>query len=129
MIFNLPYPISTNAIWRNTSMRGRRVTLMSKPAREWKKAAMWVAKNQYRGQPLKGPFEARITVHPKNDRLIDLDNCCKLALDSLQGIAYEDDKQCEVLIVRRGEQQEGGGMTIEVFHMKQNGAYAVESRP
>lgn len=33
--------------------------------------------------------------------LIDVDNACKLVLDSIQGVAYENDRQIVELVVKR----------------------------
>lgn len=37
-----------------------------------------------------GPVELRIILHPKDKRLLDLDNSLKVLIDSLRGIAYTD---------------------------------------
>lgn len=113
MLFDLPYPVSTNSIWRAVGGRA----LLSAEARKWKHDAHWLAKSQMTGEYIKGgPFKAELTVHPKKiaRHRMDLDNACKLALDALQGIAYSNDKNCEVLIVKRGEKRPDGGLTVEI---------------
>jgi len=49
---------------------------------------------------------------------IDLDNALKVALDSLQGIIYENDKQIKKIIAEYGEPVEGGGLTVTVLKFK-----------
>ena len=43
---------------------------------------------------------------------LDLDNCIKVALDALIGIAYEDDSQVVRLTAEIGEPVEGGGLSV-----------------
>lgn len=43
---------------------------------------------------------------------LDLDNCIKVALDALIGIAYEDDRQVVRLTAEIGEPVEGGGLCV-----------------
>ena len=45
-------------------------------------------------------------------RLLDIDNCCKAILDSMQGYMYEDDQQVWKLTVERGEKVKNGGCQV-----------------
>ena len=45
---------------------------------------------------------------------LDLDNCVKVLLDALQGIAYDNDRQVEDLRIRLGGPVEGGGISVVV---------------
>jgi crossover junction endodeoxyribonuclease RusA len=47
-------------------------------------------------------------------RRIDLDNALKVCLDSLQGVAYNNDKQITALVVRLGEPVPQGAMSVVV---------------
>lgn len=68
-----------------------------------------------------GPIALTITLHPKQCKdgseskvIIDLDNCLKVALDALQGIAYENDRQVRKISASYGESLPDGGLTISV---------------
>ena len=68
-----------------------------------------------------GPIALTITLHPKQRKdgseskvIIDLDNCLKVALDALQGIAYENDRQVRRISASYGESLPDGGLTISV---------------
>jgi len=47
-------------------------------------------------------------------RRVDLDNALKVALDAMQGAAYEDDRQITDIRIRLRQPIEGGGMTVTV---------------
>lgn len=83
----LPYPPSANRYWRNA--RGR--TFVSKEAKEYKQAVksemQWLTP-----KPIEGAVAVTIAVY-RPRRAGDLDNCIKVLLDALNGIAYADDKQ------------------------------------
>lgn len=46
--------------------------------------------------------------------VIDLDNCLKVTLDALQGIAYDNDAQIKKLIAEYGNPVINGGVIIKV---------------
>jgi Holliday junction resolvase RusA-like endonuclease len=56
--------------------------------------------------------EVSIVLFPRDKRLLDIDNCCKAILDSMQGYMYEDDQQVWKLTVERGEKIKNGGCTV-----------------
>ena len=62
--------------------------------------------------------EVSIVLYPRDKRLLDIDNCCKAILDSMQGYMYEDDQQVWKLTVERGEKIKGGGceVTIKLYN-------------
>lgn len=122
----LPYPPSTNRYWR--SFRGRMVR--SKVAVDYKEAIQQMA--------IDAGFELRVgcvavdmLLHPvlpkdwekrqKKDaewllsvRRIDIDNAMKVALDALQGIAYENDRQVTRLSIALGHAVIDGGLSVKV---------------
>ena len=116
-MISLPYPISTNRYWR--SMRGRMVR--SKEATAYKKVAAMAARYAGHLKPLTGPVEINIAFHPKRTKKgaassvrLDLDNAIKVALDSMNGIVFEDDKQVERLTAVLSDPIEGGGLSVWV---------------
>jgi len=121
-VWELPYPVSTNRYWRKTNT-GK--VYKSKEALEYRNAAIAQAKND----PIKPPawlpycdIELCIVVSPKQNkdgkqskRVLDLDNCLKVAIDTLQGLAYVDDKQVVKICAEYGAAKVGGGLLAMVY--------------
>lgn len=91
--FQLPTPERTNAIWRQ--WKGR--TLVSAKHRQDKRDVL-----RFRGTPLAGELAMRV-LWVRARRAGDIDSRLKAALDLLQGIAYEDDRQIARLVVERAD--------------------------
>ena len=111
----LPYPISTNRYWR--TFRG--MTVVSEEAKAYKKQVAQIA--QLSGCiKHNGNVSIDITLYPKrnkdgsaNAKVIDLDNCLKVVLDALQGVAYDNDKQVVALTAKyANESKENGGVKV-----------------
>ena len=60
------------------------------------------------------PVEVTIVLHPRDNRLLDIDNISKCILDSLQGYLYDDDQQVWKLTIERAEKIKGGGCVVTV---------------
>ena len=123
MIYYLPYPISTNRYWRN--YRGK--TVRSKEANEYKSMVLVDSglKSAKASLTLK-PVSVTVILQPKltakgvaSKIVMDLDNCLKVALDALQGIAYDNDKQIRRISAEYGVPREGGGLVVQVQEMLQ----------
>ncbi len=115
----LPYPPSANRYWR--TFRGRHVR--SADAVQYRGEVMSRA-NLYGLHLLFCPVRVRVTLHPKltakgiaSRTRIDLDNCCKVVLDALQGVAYDNDKQIEDLHLVLGSAMSDGGLSVHVEAM------------
>ncbi len=115
----LPYPPSANRYWR--TFRGRHVR--SADAVQYRGEVMSRA-NIYGLHLLVCPVRVRVTLHPKltlkgaaSRTRIDLDNCCKVVLDALQGVAYDNDKQIEDLHLLLGPAMSDGGLSVHVEAM------------
>lgn len=122
----LPYPPSLNRAYRN--FRGRMVK--SSVATSYFETVTRIAK-QNGIQLHDGPVSVDVELHPPKPsdwdkrkakdphavlqvRRIDLDNALKVCLDSLQGVAYNNDKQITALVVRLGEPVPCGAMAVAV---------------
>lgn len=113
----LPYPPSANRYVRHTVKGSYRTS----EANAYRRQAQLMAMAAGMRQRHFGPVEIRATLHPKltkkgvaSEVRIDLDNCLKVALDALQGIAFENDKQVTRIVLEVGEPLDIGGLTVEV---------------
>ena len=105
---HLPYPPSVNNYWIASGHR----RFISKRGKEFKEFVEEYCKtNVDKGF---GGVDVRVTIilHPRSKILMDVDNCSKAILDSLQGILYEDDVQVQQLRIQRGHLKKGGGCTV-----------------
>lgn len=113
----LPFPPSTNTIWRSMRsgpLAGR--VLLSKAGREYRKAvnAAVAVQNARRGA-IAGRVRVFIQLHPPTRRKLDLDNRIKAVLDALTHAAvWVDDEQVDVLQITRAEIMAGGLAVVEV---------------
>lgn len=120
------YPPSVNRYWR--MFRNRMVR--SSTAVEYKEHVAEVSSAVF-PESMKGCIMVDVKLHPirpkdwqkreKKDsmwalgvRRIDLDNALKVALDAMQGIAYDDDRQITDIRIRLRNPIEDGGMTVTV---------------
>lgn len=113
----LPYPPSGNRYWRH--FRGR--TVRSSDAGLYRVAVRNLARSEGLKESLLGPIRVCATLHPRltkkgeaSKTRLDLDNCVKVLLDALQGIAYDNDRQVEDLRILLGGPVEGGGISVVV---------------
>lgn len=119
-MIHLPAPLSVNRYW--TIQRGTGGIGPSDEGRRWKQQARVLAARQApAGAPFSGAVMVEIVLHPptRADGLasrvrVDLDNAAKCTLDALEGVAYTNDRQIEVLTIRLGEPLPAGGMTVGV---------------
>lgn len=117
----LPYPPSANRYWRH--FRGR--TVRSSEADKYRGAVSFYARSAGLTERLTGAVRVCATLHPKRTKKgeasktrLDLDNCVKVLLDALQGIAFENDRQVEDLRILLGGPVEGGGISVIVETME-----------
>jgi len=103
-----PYPPSVNSYWLQSGNR----RYISKRGVEFKTAVANICK----GLPSFGddPIEMSIILFPRDKRLLDIDNCCKAILDSMQGHLYNDDQQVWKLTIERGEKIKHGGCQVTI---------------
>jgi Holliday junction resolvase RusA-like endonuclease len=111
----LPYPIANNRYYRN--YQGR--TIKSPEARKWSLEATAIARRYVDHEPIEGPLSVALILHPRQNKdgkasatRLDIDAIAKGALDTMQGIIYNDDKQVETLCLDIGPPVIGGGLTM-----------------
>ena len=104
----LPYPPSVNAYWMASGHR----RYISKRGMEFKRAVEEACQGlpSFEDQAV----ELSITLHPRDKRLMDIDNCAKAICDSLQGYLYDNDQQVWKLAIERAEKIKGGGCVVTV---------------
>ena len=108
IIINLPYPPSVNNMYLTS---GRR-RYISKRGVEFKSAVANICKGlRSFGDD---PIEMFIVLYPRDKRLLDIDNCCKAILDSMQGYLYNNDQQVWKLTIERGEKIKNGGCQVTI---------------
>lgn len=117
LTLTLPYFVSVNAYWLQSGKR----RYISKRGVEFKKAVkeIW----DQCGHPGFGdsPVELSVILHPRDKRLMDIDNAAKCLCDSLQDAGcFTDDQQIWKLTIERGEKIKGGGcqVTIQPYDLK-----------
>ena len=115
-ILRLDYPVSANRYWR--TCRGR--TYRSSEAEQYKASVNAIA-TAAGLIAIEGPAAVSITMHPKLTKKgvaslarMDLDNCIKVTLDALNGVAYLDDSQVVKLVAEVGEAKPCGGLSVVV---------------
>ena len=95
----LPYPPSTNKIWR--SVQGRNIK--SREYRDWEEEAGYVLVAQ-RPETITGPFHLDLTFGRPDKRRRDLGNLEKPVSDLLQKyLVIEDDCMAECITLRWGD--------------------------
>ena len=109
LIFKTP-PVGVNQ--RYTISRGRNI--LSKKYREAKETMQWEAKSQWPDEPLDEDVVVNILLYLPNNRS-DIDAYIKIILDTLTGIAYEDDKQVTELSVVKMLDKEDPRIVVQVL--------------
>ena len=85
IVIDLPFPVSTNALWRV----GKGRVFRSKRYVEWIRQAdaLWMTQKHKVREPILGKFTATIALAPPDKRKRDLDNVgTKAVLDFLQRV-------------------------------------------
>ena len=108
LTFQFPYPPSVNSYWLQSGKR----RYISKRGVEFKKAVHEILDGVTGFGD--APVEVSIILYPRDKRLLDIDNCCKAIMDSMNGIIFDDDQQVWKLSVERGEKIKGGGCSVSI---------------
>lgn len=126
--FMAPYPISANRYWRNYQGRMR----PSDEAREYQRAVAYLARAAGLRTVHTLPVALTLLLHPRRPKdwrtrakrdpqwwdmgvlCVDTDNCIKVAVDALQGVAYANDRLVWRLEVERCAPMDAGGLFVIV---------------
>ena len=99
--------------------------MRSSEADKYRGAVSFYARTAGLTARIEGPVRVCATLHPKRTKKgeasktrLDLDNCVKVLLDALQGVAYDNDRQVEDLRILLGGPVEGGGISVIVETME-----------
>lgn len=110
-----PYPIPLNRLHRH--WKGR--TVVTPHAREWRKVAQDIAREETQHEPITAPLCVILILHPRMNKdgsaskiRLDIDAFSKWVLDCMQGIVYENDSQVVPLCLDIGPPMKDGGMTM-----------------
>jgi len=126
----LPYPVSANRYWRPVRI-GTHITIVpTSEAKKYRKQVIDAALAAGIVNPLLGRVAISVRLYPhrpldwaKRERLdpegwddtvqcLDLDNVNKVVLDSLKGVAIEDDKWVRSLTALRMRPDENGARLL-----------------
>lgn len=110
--FILPWPPSTNRLWRNVGSK----TLLSAEGREYRKqVALSILEQRVPCIRMNGSVHVTIVAFPPDKRRRDLDNLQKAALDSLTHCGViEDDSFIDKLEILRGPVKQNGELKLIV---------------
>lgn len=117
----LPYPISANRYWRPVKL-GQHISIVpTKEAKQFRSSVALICKAQGVRQPITGRVQVEVKLYPHRPldwqkrmrqqgatwddsvMCIDLDNANKVLLDSLKGVAIDDDKWVRRIVAERME--------------------------
>jgi len=126
----LPRPLSANKYWRPVRI-GQHITIVpTKEAKDYRKTVAAIATGLGIVTPLLGRVAIEIDMYPHRPldfktrqrklgpawddsvQSIDLDNANKVLLDSLKGIAFEDDVWVRRLVSQRMEPDDEGERVV-----------------
>lgn len=133
----LPYPISANRYWRSFVPRGhqRAIVTLSDEAKAYKQDVGVLVRKAGVRQPLAGRVAIEIHLYPKRPldwakrarkapltwdddvMCLDLDNANKVLLDSLKGLAIEDDRWVREIHARRMEPDGEGRVVVRITQL------------
>ena len=111
----LPWPPSTNRVWRN--VKGR--TILSADGRMYREVVgMHCLASKIAGKRLSGRLSVRFIINPPDRRRRDIDNLVKVPLDALTHAAvWLDDSQIDEMYMRRKEVKKDGEITIQISEL------------
>lgn len=112
----LPWPPSTNRIWRNVAVHGKPRTLLSEEGRRFRsRVGQQCADCHLWGMRLDSRLRVEVQAFPPDLRARDLDNVLKATLDALTHAGvWLDDSQIDLLSVERAQVVKGGELRVTI---------------
>ena len=111
----LPWPPSVNHYWRHVLIGGKIRVILSSEGRNYKKRVQLACKEQNAPEGLLCRILTHITLFPPDKRRRDIDNSCKVLIDSItEAGVWGDDSQIDKLIVERGEVVKDGKVEVRI---------------
>lgn len=121
LVLTLPYPISANRYWRPVKL-GQHISIVpTKEAKQFRSSIALICRAQGVREPISGRVQIGVKLYPHRPldwqkrmrtdgenwddtvMCIDLDNANKVLLDSLKGVAIDDDKWVRRIVSERME--------------------------
>lgn len=103
-------PPSINRTYKTATVNGHATLYKSAEAKAWSEEVLWTTKNQ---TPLTGDCAVFLTYYfPTKSR--DIDGSIKISMDTLQGIAFVNDRQVTILVVEKRIDKQHPRMEVEV---------------
>ncbi len=110
-------PVSTNTVYATMCRGNYPSRYMTNRGRDRKEAYQWEARQQWKGQPIKGDVELIIRLYFKTKAKSDWDNFHKISCDALTGIVWIDDSQIIRATVEKEYDKENPRTEIEVYDL------------
>ena len=109
-------PPTVNTLWRTCNKGGKQWTYKTKKGKQYhdlmhEQIPAWFT-------PIQGRCEVRIFFYFPGKRKRDIDNYIKSILDGLNGQAFEDDEQIDVLIAEKLYECKVAHVEIKVLEMR-----------
>ena len=104
-------PVLLNKLYQPIIRNGRPSLIKNKKAKDFIKVVQTEAIRQ-KVKKIDGKVSFKCDILIKDRKNYDIDSIIKLLFDSLNGIAYEDDKQIVELIMRKHIDSEYDGLNI-----------------
>jgi len=123
LTFYLPWPPTTNKIWRSAHIHGITRTYRSKEYNQFERLCLIELYSPKR-KTITNNVEITLIFHPPTRRQYDVDNRIKPVFDVLThaGI-WDDDNQVEIVIAKKGSiSKDNPGVEIKIKELKNVGS-------
>jgi Holliday junction resolvase RusA-like endonuclease len=114
----LPWPPSHNEVYRFVTKNGRTWMYMTAKGKDYKALIEILCRQVRRDHDYDGPLELTIEVYPPDGHARDCHNQEKILFDSLEGVAYANDRQIWFHSLRRCGVVKGGKVVVVVRDYK-----------
>lgn len=124
----LGQPLSTNHIYKSHCKFGRPNVYMSAEGKALSASYKYQIKSQLGIRtPLDQPLGIVVVLYFGDKRKRDIDNHSKILLDSMSGLAYEDDSQIQTLVVAKQYDKKNPRIEIDIYLLMGNSPLAEDA--